>query len=157
MSVIVSLQPGCFFQNKITWINKPPSKKVQDFAKSQPKTHSKTKNKQTNKQTNKLQQTVIHLFFRFLSSPTKNGRTQPRIPKSGHFFWISFGPGASQVQTSMGYAATVIPLMVLKSGINSPVEVGSGNPIIYKVLYLPGGAGFLNHQPYFFSFKKKGP
>ena len=33
-------------------------------------------------------------------------------------------------------------LMVLKSGINSQVEVGSGNPIIYRVSYIPGGAGF---------------
>ena len=32
---------------------------------------------------------------------------------------------------------------------NSPVEVGSWNPIIYRVLYIPGDClGFLNHQQY---------
>ena len=32
---------------------------------------------------------------------------------------------------------------------HSPVEVGSWNPIIYKVLYIPGGCfRFLNHQEY---------
>ena len=30
----------------------------------------------------------------------------------------------------------------------SPVEVGSFYAIVYKVLYIPGGAGFLNHQQY---------
>ena len=34
-----------------------------------------------------------------------------------------------------------------KSGINSPVELGSWNPVIYKVLYIQSGCfGFLNHQ-----------
>ena len=31
----------------------------------------------------------------------------------------------------------------LRTPVNSPVEVGSWNPIIDKVLYIPGGAGFL--------------
>ena len=39
-----------------------------------------------------------------------------------------------------------------KSGIHSPVEVGSGwqfIPLFYKVLYMPSGSlGFLNHQQY---------
>jgi len=37
-----------------------------------------------------------------------------------------------------------------KSG-RSPVEVRSSNPIIYKIVYIPGGflAGFLNHQQYY--------
>ena len=30
-----------------------------------------------------------------------------------------------------------------RNPVNSPVEVGSFVPIIYKVLYIPGGAGFL--------------
>ena len=41
-------------------------------------------------------------------------------------------------------------LMLQKYGINSPVEVGSWNPIIYKVFIpIPGGClGFLNHQQF---------
>ena len=38
-------------------------------------------------------------------------------------------------------------LMVQKS--SQPDEVGSWNPIIYKVLYIPGGTGFLNYQQYY--------
>ena len=42
-------------------------------------------------------------------------------------------------------------LMVGGNPVNSPVEVGSWNPIIYRISYMPGGClGFLNHQQYFF-------
>ena len=33
--------------------------------------------------------------------------------------------------------------MLMEEIVRSPVEVGSWNPTIYKVFYIPGGAGFL--------------
>ena len=50
-----------------------------------------------------------------------------------------------QLPPCMDLASSIFQVILLMAEIRrSPVEIGSWHPIIYRVLYIPGGAGFFS-------------